>query len=71
MRARNDKETNLTLLDKVVGYFSPEAGLRRLAAREGIGNLNEFRYEAAQSSRLRGGAPSFLSSYEDRNQALR
>lgn len=42
---------NLNVVDKLVGYFSPVAGLRRVAARNVLAN-----YEAAKPSRLRKSA---------------
>ena len=51
-----DTRVELNAIDRVVSFFSPAAGVRRLAARQ---VMNQ--YEAAKPSRLRKGARDFRS----------
>lgn len=72
----NPKATNTNLVDRLVGYFSPQAGLRRLTQRHAFA-LAQPAYEAATPSRHRQfyndpGSPNQLtqkSAVAVRNQA--
>lgn len=66
-------ESKSNILDRTIGFFSPEAELRRMVARQ---KMEYFRYEGAQISRARGSASrlehsesSYLST--DRIQLIR
>lgn len=55
----------LNIFDKIVASISPEAGVRRLVARQ---KLTYFQYEGAQNTRARGNPPILQATESQRNQ---